>query len=112
MREGSTANQILDTLGSLAAVDLDRQLQDSHFSGRDKFAIQVSSPFYPCSLCCVLCVVFFQFLFPVLVSSFCVLCLWVLTCFYFSSLTVRRVDHTRGCASGFPTEESTPVSLP
>ena len=41
VREGSTSSQIVDTLGSLAAVDLSCQLQDSHFSGRDKFALQV-----------------------------------------------------------------------
>ena len=55
MRDGSTADQILECLGSLAAVDLDRQIQDSHFSGRDKFAIQVSY-FYHCSaVFCALC---------------------------------------------------------
>ena len=61
MRDGSTADQILESLGSLAAVDLDRQIQDSHFSGRDKFAIQVS----------YFVLMSFVFGLSVLVSSFC-----------------------------------------
>ena len=62
MREGSTSSQIVDTLGSLAAVDLSRQLQDSHFSGRDKFALQVCVGFISvCALCfcCMFLVLFF-----------------------------------------------------
>ena len=61
MRDGSTADQILESLGSLAAVDLDRQIQDSHFSGRDKFAIQVSYIVLLYLVCSLL----------LLVSSFC-----------------------------------------
>ena len=68
MRDGSTADQILESLGSLAAVDLDRQIQDSHFSGRDKFAIQVSY-FYPFSAAYfVLCLGYY---WELLVSSIC-----------------------------------------
>ena len=55
IQDGSAVNQILETLGSLAAVDLGSQIQDTHMSGRDKLAIQVSSIFLLC---------FFLFAFP------------------------------------------------
>ena len=54
IQDGSAVNQILETLGSLAAVNLGSQIQDTHMSGRDKLAIQVS---FLCSFA------FFFFLF-------------------------------------------------
>ena len=121
IQDGSAVNQILETLGSLAAVDLGSQIQDTHMSGRDKLAIQVS---FLCSFL-FLSFVIVSWLYLFVFVIFPVSCLFVATCMCgcvfllshlcfspFSSSADKTRAFTSTSGSGVPTVVWMYVSSP